>query len=237
MFQMGRNATWLANDAWDVVSASAEFFASRASVDRATGNFTQLSVISPDERAGLHDSNAYTNAVAGETMRFALRIANLTGRQHQGLANWTRISRAVYLPTASLGDMTVHPEYAGYNGEAINQADVALIYYPLGLAMSRALTLADLTYYQQRSSGPGTAGFYTGDSAYSIAWLALGVRVQADIQFGLAFAHMDLGAYNVWCEKSFGDFGHKNFVTGAGGYLQNYIMGYGGVRYTDEGTL
>ena len=27
----------------------------------------------------------------------------------------------------------------------------------------------------------------------------------------------------------------QNFITGAGGYLQNYINGYAGLKYTDEG--
>lgn len=43
--------------------------------------------------------------------------------------------------------------------------------------------------------------FYTGDSAYSIAWLELGNRTAADAQFDLAFSHIDLRAFNVWKEK------------------------------------
>lgn len=73
---------------------------------------------------------------------------------------------------------------------------------------------------------------WLGDSAYSIAWLALGNRTAADVTLQDAFAHMDTRGFYVWKEKSFGDFGHLNFITGAGGYLQNWVYGYGGVRYT-----
>ena len=90
----------------------------------------------------------------------------------------------------------------------INQADVALMQYPLGIPMEHQLAVNDLLFYQARSSGPSTAGFYTGDSAYSIAWLQLGNRSAADAQFNLAFDHMDLGHYNVWKEKSFGNYGN-----------------------------
>lgn len=39
----------------------------------------------------------------------------------------------------------------------------------------------------------------------------------------------------MWKEKSFGNFGNLNFITGAGGYLQNFINGYAGLQYTDHG--
>ncbi len=38
----------------------------------------------------------------------------------------------------------------------------------------------------------------SGDSAYSIAWMALGNRTAADEQFRRAFDHMDLAHFNVW---------------------------------------
>ena len=47
---------------------------------------------------------------------------------------------------------------------------------------------------------------------------------------------MDLSAFNVWKEKSFGTFGNLNFITGAGGYLQNFVFGYAGLRYDDAGA-
>ena len=63
------------------------------------------------------------------------------------------------------------------------------------------LARRDLAFYQQRSSGPTTAGFFTGDSSYSIAWLAVGNRSEADVQFAQAFAHLDVGGFGVWMEK------------------------------------
>ena len=76
--------------------------------------------------------------------------------------------------------------------------------------------------------------FSQGDSAYSIAWLEMGNRSAADAQFDLAFTHMDLKHFNVFEEKNYGNFGNLNFITGAGGYLQNFVNGYAGLRYTTE---
>jgi hypothetical protein len=93
----------------------------------------------------------------------------------------------------------------------------------------------DLLYYAPRSSGPSTAGFYTGDSAYSIAWLLLGNRSAVDAQF-LAFEHMERHFF-VWSEVSRGGKlgGHINFITGAGGYVQNVIYGDAGLEYSRDG--
>jgi hypothetical protein len=52
----------------------------------------------------------------------------------------------------------------------------------------QAIKIADLEYYQNVTRKDG---FYTGDSSYSIAWLALGNRSGADEQFDRAFLYMD----------------------------------------------
>ena len=52
---------------------------------------------------------------------------------------------------------------------------------------------------------------------------------------GQAFTHMDLTHFNVFEERNTGNFGHLNFITGAGGYLQNVVNGYLGLRYTKRG--
>eukprot|EP01052_Picozoa_sp_SAG31_P005114 SAG31_NODE_220_length_19925_cov_3.630939_13_plen_219_part_00 len=90
--------------------------------------------------------------------------------------------------------------------------------------------------------------FYTGDSSYSIAWLALGNRTGSDAQFGRAFLYMNglpsadnatrveapqYNPFNVWKEQA-RDGNHLNFLTGAGGFLQNVLQGYGGFRARAE---
>lgn len=232
-FRMTQNSTWLRTRGWEMARDSANFFASRVVRHTETGNWTLLNVIMPDESAGVRNSSAYTNAIAGETMRFA--AATAAKLQLPAPSNWTEIADKMYLPIVELAPgLRVHPEFEGYTTKVrpyINQADVALMQYPLGMTMSSDVAFNDLLYYQARSSGPRTAGFYTGDSAYSIAWLQHGNRSAADAQFDLAFTHMDMTTFNVWKEKNFGSGGNLNFITGAGGYLQNFVYGYAGLRY------
>lgn len=224
-YLMTRNESWLRTHAWPVARASADFFASRAVLEPISGNYTQKQVVTPDEEAGIVDDAAYTNAAAARTMQFAGMIA----RKLKLPANpqWAVQSARPYLPVTNLSGAggAVHPEFSHYSGMPIAQASVALMQYPLRWPMpvreadpaqtrqTRPAQLTrtprfsqldvarrDLAFYQERSSGPTTSGFFTGDSSYSIAWLAVGNRTQADAQFAQGFAHLDLVGFGVWME-------------------------------------
>ena len=86
-------------------------------------------------------------------------------------------------------------------------------------------------------------GFYTGDSSYAIAWIALGNRTACEAQFLRAFRYMNglsgtpatatqYNPFQVFKEREQSG-GHINFLTGAGGFLQNVIQGYAGWRARD----
>ncbi len=123
-YRANQNDTWLRTQAWESVRDSADFFASRVVIDKSSGNYTLDQVIMPDESAGLHDSNAYTNSIASETMKFALEISEKFNISWPSISNWTRISPNMYIPETVLDGVRIHPEYEGYNGQDINQADV-----------------------------------------------------------------------------------------------------------------
>lgn len=108
---------------------------------------------------------------------------------------------------------------------------MALLYYPLGLALDPEIAENDLDFYTQMTD---KSNFFTGDSSYSIAYLALGNRSAADAQLPLAFSHIDTAHYNTWIE-CFLPYCHLHFITGAGGFLQNFVYGYGSLRVTDAG--
>ena len=65
----------------------------------------------------------------------------------------------------------------------IMQSAAALLQYPLGLEMPETIRRNDLAYYEPRTR---SNGFFTGDSIYSIAWLALGNATAALTQWDAA---------------------------------------------------
>eukprot|EP01045_Picozoa_sp_COSAG04_P008045 COSAG04_NODE_437_length_14435_cov_4.075126_11_plen_274_part_00 len=194
--------------------------------------------MTPDEGAGIVDDAVYTNAAAARTLQFA----SLAARKLNMTANplWAVQSARPYLPlVANLsGDGAVHPEFRGYNGAPIAQSCVALMQYPLRWPMPADVARRDLAFYQVRSSGPTTAGFFTGDSSYSIAWLGMGNKSQADAQFAQAFSHLDLVGFSVWMEKFYAQAqgGALNEISSGGAFLQNILYGYAGVSLEEEGV-
>ena len=128
------------------------------------GNFTVLNVIPPDESSGVSNSSAYTNAAGAQTLAWCLEAAAILGIPANSLPPlWADIVAAPYLPlNASLySGGPVHAEVAGYSGHTINQADVALLQYPLGLDFGPVQNALDLDYY---STVTDFAGMFTGDS-------------------------------------------------------------------------
>jgi hypothetical protein len=229
----GNNLTYLNSTIYPLVSATADFFASRVNRTSSASNWTLNSVIGPDEHSYIKNGNTYTNYAAGQVMLFAVEAAVLLGLKPASLEEWRAKGSSMLVPlqtyclswpNASIEGcpaaevVRIHPQYEGYHGEDINQADVALMQWPLHATMDPAVARDDLRYYARRSSGSDTKGFYTGDSSYAIAMLFMGQAEAAAAQFQLAFHHM-VGAFNIWTETdptvAHGT-GHLNFLTGAG---------------------
>lgn len=241
-------------ESWELINATAAFWASRFVRHPGNGNWTVLGVVGPDEPSGVHDSECYTNAVGSQTILFAAEVANLLNLSALP-ADWTHMAASPYLPVstslAGAGGAAVHVEYEGYQGGAsdccetattkdshnktgccIMQSAVALLQYPLGLPLSATEKRNDLKYYEPRTQ---QNGFFTGDSIYSIAWLALGNANAALKQWNAAFQHMDCANFCVFRERLSG--GHSNFITGSGGFLQNIVQGWAGVRVTSDAMI
>lgn len=202
----------------DIIEQVANFWASRV---KWNGTYYVINNVQPpDESAGRVDNSVYTNAIASLSLENAIEMLSLLNESSP--IQWNNISQQIYIPF----DETLqgHPEYEGYAGEMINQADAILMQYPLGIKFPYNISKNDLTYYQKKTR---KNGYFTGDNAYSIAWLAIKEYNQGVTQYRRSFTHIK-GPFNVWWEKVQG--GHSHFITGAGGFLQNFIFGFGGIR-------
>ena len=241
-YRVTRNGTWL-RESWPVIEGCAQFWAGRTTACNGSmhpgDNFTVLGVIGADERAGIVDDDAYTNALVAETLKYAGWVAGQVGAVPG--ANWSSIATGMLLPVVEgiYKGGEVHLENRQYKaGQMTEQSDVVLLQYPLLLDMPPELKANDLAYWENHTLANG---FYTGDSSYAIAWMAIGRRDMCDAQFFRAFSYQNglvgtaqanpaqYNPFNIWKERAVGG-GHLNFLTGAGGFLQNVIQGYAGWR-------
>jgi protein-glucosylgalactosylhydroxylysine glucosidase len=228
------DSTWMSNHAWALVSGVADFWASRVRPVHTNGTFYYAidQVQPPDESAEVVNNSVYTNAVAVSSLRFAIEIAqSLNLSTPSNISVWKHIADHIIIPFDEARQL--HPEYDGFleHPHMINQADVALLQYPLNWPLSESVRLSDLEYYENITR---PNGYFTGDAVYTIAFLRLGNTARASKSFAPTFDHIR-GPFHVWQEKLVG--GHYNFLTATGGFLQTMINGCAGLEYADQALL
>jgi hypothetical protein len=102
--------------------------------ENATGSWTVRNVMTPDEAAGVINDSAYTNAAAGKALEFCISVGGIL--KEEVPYTWADIASNIYLPlTVDNDGNTIHQEYTDFDKHfhRINQADVALMQFPLGL--------------------------------------------------------------------------------------------------------
>ena len=227
-YSVTNDVEWLKTIGMPILTGVADFVLSRAEFDGDTAHIN--GVIPPDEYVDMVDDSVYTNFAAAEALRFALLGAEEAGVVLEKAAAYAELSSAlVLIYDEKLG---IHPEYRGYNGSIIKQADAVMLHYPWGMEMEATVQQADLEYYAARSDENGPAMTW---SMHAIGFKDLGMLTEAAHYFDKAFQDNMQPPFMVWTETPTGDAG--NFLTGAGGFLQALVFGYPGVRIEDERLL
>ncbi len=123
-YAVTQDKNWLRNTGWPILSATADFWASR--VERnGPGHYDIKNVVAADEWAENVDNNAFTNAAAKANLQYATEAAKILGLTAD--PDWMQVANNI--PILKL-DNGVTGEHATYNGEGIKQADVNLLAYP-----------------------------------------------------------------------------------------------------------
>src|SRR5215813_10088016 len=139
-----QDKNWLRDRGWPILSATADFWASR--VERnGPGKFEIKNVVAADEWAENVDNNAFTNAAAKANLQDATEAAKILGIVPN--PDWVDVANNI--PILKL-DNGVTSEHAGYHGEKIKQADVNLLAYPLKQITDVNQVRKDLEYYETR---------------------------------------------------------------------------------------
>ena len=161
---------WLESRGWQLLSGIATYWASRA-VPNGDGSYSIRDVIPPDEYAEHVDDSVYTNVGARDALRLATQAAAILG--HPAPPEWATV--ADHLRILFDAAQGIHPEYAGYPGNAVKQADVTLLAYPWENPQSDAVTQADLDYYVSRTDPGGPSMTDAVHSILSSSWAPLAV--------------------------------------------------------------
>ena len=217
---------WLATQGWPVISGAAEFWASRATRG-SNGAYHLKHVTGPDEENPDVTDEAYTNTSAATTLTIATAAAAALGKQAP--SSWAAIAKGLVVAIDT--KQQVHPEYAGYYGQLVKQADVTMLQYPWQRPMPAAVAQNDLNYYVPRSDPGGPS---MSDAINSIDTAALNSPgCSAYVYTQRSIEPFIRDAFDQFSETRTG--GAFTFITGTGGFLQEFLYGYSGLRWTSNG--
>ncbi len=222
-----QDKNWLREKGWPVLSAIADFWASRVERNGA-GKYDIKNVVAADEWAENVDNNAFTNAAAKAVLQHATEAAKLLGLVPD--ADWMNVANNI--PILQM-DNGVTREHASYNGEGIKQADVNLLAYPLKEITNPAQIRKDLEYYETRVPNEGTPAMT--QAVFTTLYARLGNGEKAFHFFQDAYLPNLNPPLRVIAETKGGT--NPYFSTGAGGIVQSVLMGFGGLEITSKGIV
>ena len=222
-----QDKTWLRERGWPILSATADFWASR--VERnGPGKYEIKNVVAADEWAENVDNDAFTNAAAKTNLQDATEAAKVLGIVPD--PDWLTVANNIPILRLENG---VTSEHASYHGEGIKQADVNLLAYPLKQITDAGQTRKDLEYYESRVPNEGTPAMT--QAIFTLLYARLGDKQKAWHWFQDAYVPNLNPPFRVIAETKGGT--NPYFSTGAGGVLQAILMGFGGLDITAKGIV
>lgn len=223
-FAVTQDTAWLREKGFPIIRNGADFWVSRVEKN-GPGHYDINNVVAADEWAENVDNDAFTNAAAKANLHFATAAAALL---HEPIdENWMRVEENI--PILKFPD-GVTREYRGYNGEKIKQADVNLLAYPLHEITDQKQIEKDLDYYTTRI-GEGSPAMT--HAIFALLYARLQQPQKAWNEFELSYIPNKKEPFGVIAETAGGT--NPYFATGAGGYLQSVLMGFGGLEITPKG--
>jgi trehalose/maltose hydrolase-like predicted phosphorylase len=226
-YQLTGDSAWLANDGYPVIRETANFWVSRARRDSVRDRYHIDSVVSVHEGLIGVSDDAYTNAVARKNLEIAVAASARIGAKAD--PRWGEVAGKLHMPYDSASEF-----YRTYEGapDSTLGAVTPLLSYPLGVAMSERAKRSQLEQAVERFLKEG-GGAMMGNTLLAVDAAELGDRALLDSLLPHSYQAHLRGPFHMLSETPKND--AVNFVTGAGGFLQQVIFGYTGLRIGDAG--
>ncbi len=223
-YQVTKDKEWLRTRGYPILKEVGDFWASR--VERnGPGRYDINNVIGANEWQENIDNNAFTNGMAITSLRYAAQAARELGLNPN--PDWEHV--ADNIPILKFPDGTTK-ENATYDGVMIKQADANLLAYPLDIVTKPEDVRRDLDYYLPRMSPEGPA---MGSAILVLLYARLGDSEKAASLFPGCYKPNEVPPFGVLAETAGGT--NPYFATGAGGFLQAVLAGFGGLEISDAG--
>jgi trehalose/maltose hydrolase-like predicted phosphorylase len=201
---------WLETYGYPIIHDTADFWTSRVSYNKDKDRYEIHGVVSVDEsKIGVTD-DPYTNAAAKKNLDLAVEVSRILGARVN--PKWLEVAQKLYLP----------------------RKDLLLIEYPLEFALSQSEKRSILDQALQQSTGR-QAGVMMEVEFRPIPAVELGERSVLETLLGNTYFPYLRPPFNVLPETPTNN--NINFLTGAGAFLQQFIFGYAGMRFSSDAGL
>jgi len=227
---------WLRAHGWPVIREVARFWASRVAYDPGAQRYGIAHVNSVAESNTDIPNDTFTNVSAAKALSIATAAAGVLGERPDPL--WSRIARGLYIPLAPGGEhhLAFDPSVV-MRREDFGGGPIALLFLPsLDLAMSAELRRNDYEFGIRPAPLARVGAGSMNMGPRSIAAVTIGDAADAAAWFATNFSGGTLKPpFNVRTETAGNNVGY--FLTGSGGYLQNLIYGFSGLRIREPGLV
>jgi protein-glucosylgalactosylhydroxylysine glucosidase len=222
-YQVTQDKEWLKTRGYPMLKEVADFWVSR--VEKGTdGKYHIINVVCADEWAENVDDNAYTNGMAKEVLKYAVEAAEELKIKPD--PRWEDVSENLVILKMADG---VTQEHATYKGETIKQGDVNLLAYPMHIIKDPVEVKKDLDYYEAKLAPDGPA---MSQAILCILHARMGNTEKAYELFTKSYKPNEVPPFGVLAETAGGT--NPYFATGAGGFLQTLINGFGGLDIVED---
>jgi trehalose/maltose hydrolase-like predicted phosphorylase len=226
-FQATGDSSWLATEGFPVIRETADFWVSRAVCDSPDERCHIKNVVSVAEGLIGVTDDAYTNAVARKNLEIAAAASKKLGKPAN--PRWALLATKLHLPYDSASQF--FRTYEGAPDSTLGWV-TPLLAYPLAVPMSPRAKRAQLeqAIAQLLEEGPGAM---MGSTILAVGAAELNDRAMVDSLLPFSYRTHMKGPFLMLSETPTNN--AVNFVTGAGGFLQQVIFGWTGFRLGDRG--
>jgi trehalose/maltose hydrolase-like predicted phosphorylase len=215
---------WLAAKGWPVISGAADFWASKAT-RAANGSYHIDHVTGSDEENPDVNDEVYTIVAARTTLVDAVAAARVLGLPAP--TRWSAVAHGLAISTSRVVGLRIYQEFAGYRSQQVKQADVTLVQYPWLYPMPASVAHNDVNFYVPHTDPGGPS---MSDAVNSIDTSALGTPgCSTFVYTERSYQPFIRDVFDQFSETKYG--GAFTFMTGIGGFLQEFLYGYSGLRW------
>jgi protein-glucosylgalactosylhydroxylysine glucosidase len=225
---------WLKQYGWPVIRNVADFWASRASWNAGQRRYEIVHVTSVAENYNDVPNDTFTNVSAQKALKIAAIAAALVGERPD--PHWAEVASKLYIPFSDAEQR--HLDFdASVPREPLEGSTLALLMYPsLDLPMTEQIRRNDFDYTMISVKQGHHEPHGMGAAPASIAAAAVGDTVSAVAWLQSNFTtNLIKPPFNVRVETPTNNTGY--FVTASGGFLQNLIYGFSGLRIEEKGLI